>query len=288
MQKIVLESFARIGDVVVMMMDKEVRDWVGSKELPDGTLGTVIGFYRYKVVVERNRCRKDRIHGVYECNGVPIVKWENGKTGKISPHYIAIDDVLLEERRKDTKYKEAFETPHYISPLPSLPFCEHDIVELNEPIFGNSTMAKICRIDYLNVGEFCDDGVTPYPIYTIRPCDASGPTTSIRESDIRKLCKRGLYWQWEHDKENMVFENIRQEVEFYVSIGYGVEMRNPKNNLYSWNIEEAEQAIKDETIASISVVNGFFGNGPSIVCYTFPDLPDFEKRLRTEYQFQSA
>lgn len=285
MEKLILSSHARIGDRVTMQMDDESRGWAGKGEEPNGTEGVIIGFHRYISYTSRNEVRKDKPSGKYEGNSVPIVKWDNGRTQIISPHYIAIPKEIYNERRGSSSYKEAFDTPLYLGPLPSLPFYEDDVLELKESIFNDSYLVRVRRIDYNNVDTFCTDNVTPYPIYTVSPVDHSGPTTSIRESDVGRIEKRGLYWMWENDKENIKFDSLKEEANFYRSIGYAEEMRNPKSGNYAWSIEEAEEALRNKTIASISVSNNFFSHGSRPVCYTYPEFPVLEARLRAAYQF---
>lgn len=285
MERLILNSHAHIGDRITMQMDDESRGWVGKGEEPNGTEGVIIGFYRYISYTSRNEVRKDKPAGKYEGNGAPIVKWDNGKTQIISPHYIAIPKEIYNERRGSSNYKEAFDTPLYLGPLPSLPFYEDDVLALKEKIFGDSQLVRVRRIDYNHSNTFCDDGITPYPIYTVSPVDHSGPTTNIREEDVLQRVNCGLYWMWENDKDNIKFDSIKQEANFYRSIGYAEEMRNPRSGFYDWTIEEAEEALRNKTIAGVSVHGGFFGSGPSLVCYTYPELPELEERLRAAYQF---
>lgn len=66
----------RVGDRVVMQMDKEARSW-GRKGPEDGTEGTIIG--KYRATVHRLRYGIDTSFwkpGVYEQDGVAIVHWD--------------------------------------------------------------------------------------------------------------------------------------------------------------------------------------------------------------------
>jgi hypothetical protein len=47
MKNIILNHLVHIGDRVVMNMNSEARS-CGRKGVPDGTVGTVVGVYRYK------------------------------------------------------------------------------------------------------------------------------------------------------------------------------------------------------------------------------------------------
>ena len=105
-----------------MKMDLESRGW-GPKDLtPDGTEGVVVGYHRYHRYYGRDHGIFGFKSGLYEGNGATIVRWDNGKVERISTHHVCpIDQSVLDIRRTDDAYREAFETKMFLKDLCLIP-----------------------------------------------------------------------------------------------------------------------------------------------------------------------
>jgi len=284
-ETIVLEAFLHIGDRIVAQNSKSTLEY-RQADKPDGTMGTVIGFYRYQTAYGPNQIRENIQPGIYEGNGVSYVRWDDGTTGRLNCHDACfVDESLNETRRADTAYREAFNTLYRVGELPELRYMIGNVIntKVRRGIGGDfkQIIGKITSIDYLRAKEFCDDGVTPYPIYTVNFED-EGYSQSLRESEIYAVIDHGNYWAWNNDKTKLRFKDIREEASFYISIGMSEQLRNPRTGDYSWSIEEALTAIKEGTGDVISTTGSFFGSNPFPIVFRFIGLPDLSQRLQTK------
>lgn len=278
-QTFVLDSYARIGDRVAILIDQETRGWTSGqyKHLPDGKEGVIIGFNRNIRYVNRNQVYKDK-PGVYMSNGSSIVKWNDGGNNNMSAHHIGpVDQLVIEERRKDTAYKEAFDTNTYIKPLPVIEYYEGDTVRI---ITEEVKDVVITGIDYYRIGEFCNDGITPMPIYDVKAAGTdSGPMTRVRETDIVELVARGNYWKLEHGQP-LEFNDIQDKIHFYYSIGECIQLKSPVSGNYSWSIADIIKGVEDKTIAFIKMSPALFGATPRPLAYSIPGYPEIEEEAR--------
>lgn len=94
-------------------------------------------------------------------------------------------------------------------------------------------------------------------LYDISDDFGCGWYTSVRE-DMATLIERGNVWKYYHN-EPMTFKDIEEEANFYKLLGLYDEVRNPRNNKYSWSLEEILDAIKEGYVDALSVSNGFMG-----------------------------
>lgn len=282
---IVLERFLRIGDRVVMTMDKEARGW-GRPGAADGTHGTVIGFHRYETHVPRVGGFGKK-PGVYMCNGAGVVAWDTGQhdtPGAGDLVWLIDHDKLSEERRKDKAWNDAFETNQFISDLPNLPFWEHDIVrdKTGRVQMGNRTdgLLRIMSIEYHNLNSKRDDG-SPMPIYNVEaPEGRSGYTWT--DNDHLELVERGNVWKWFNgERANIKWKDLHEEAGFHKWLGACDEIRNPRTSYYTWELQDILGGLNDGLIDAPSVSQGFFGAGPSTHCYKFHDR-DLGERVRAK------
>lgn len=280
-EAVILTSFLHIGDRVRMQMSADTKAFQ-KEEVPDGTEGTVVGFYRYLTAYGPNDSWMKYQPGIYEGNGVEIIQWDNGISSRPSCHDIVfVDESLKPIRQQDVAYREAFETKVRIADLPKLPYMVGNIIRVDNSRSLNDTgLAEICRIDYLKHADKCSDNATPYPIYGIKPVDADGPTTSINQDDIIGLVEKGNYWAWENDKSKLRFKDIQEEAAFYASLGMFEYLRCPSTGNYRWPINEAIKAIHEGQGDVIKMTGGLFGSSPFPALYKFIDLPDLSRRLR--------
>lgn len=291
-QTYVLDSYVRIGDRVAVLIDRETRAWRNKQyeHLPDGKEGVVIGFNRYKKYVNRNQVFKDK-PGEYMSNGLAIVKWDDGGNDSMSAHHIGpMYQGVIESRRDDKAYKEAFDTDTYMKPLPELPYWEGDIVRTNECIFNrfgeDQENLVITGIDYYRIGDFCNDGITPMPIYHVRIAGIKdSPMMMIRERDIVELVERGNYWKLEHGEE-LSFKDINEKLNFYGSIGETEQVRNPKTDTYRWTMEDIVEAVEAKTIDFCLVSSNVFGTTPMLNAYRIPNHPDVAEEARSHFQIK--
>lgn len=270
----IIESRLRVGDEVVMCMDKESRGW-GAIGVADGTKGKVVGFYRYDNYVGRND-RAIYKPGVYEGNGVPIVQWDDGVTENVSAHNLYLNEALLIERDKDDAYKQKFEEMDFIGELPITTYIEGNVVRTIDGLF------EIAMVDYRNLDFKYEDGSSDYPIYRVHRIDAHFYSTFLRESEILELVDKGNYWAWDNDKTQLKFRDLKHEAGFYTSLGFAKQMINPRTGNYKWELDEILTAIKEGVVDSISVSRVLFGCNPCPLAYAFPDLPELGARLRAE------
>ena len=278
--RLILTGLARIGDRVVMAVPSTDKGWAHHK-VPNGTEGTVIGFKRVTTFEGRVGVYKDP-PGKYEMNGSAVVRWDNGVFDTPSTH----DLVLLTRRFRNSNASiEAFDTKELIGPLPDLPIWEHDVVRVKDDAkriaaWDSDLELIVASIDYHRIGEFCDDGKTPVPLYSIEPSSRNRGSVMYREQDL-ELVKRGNVWWWTHDKTKLSFADLKEECAFHKTIGMAVEVKNPYTGYYTWNEDHIRLAAADKVIDVVNVSRGMFGTGPRANAYKFTD-PDLSARANAE------
>lgn len=263
-----LTKLLQIGDEVVFKVDPERRAWTDTyKDVPDGTKGIVCGFY--DAVIYESRVPV-LVHqpGVYHRKGAVSV-WL--RDGRIVPGDWSIEMVDKDqEKRRDAALRGAdgvLRTEQVrLGDLPETKFWEQDKVHVRFPHDGSEHEMIIGRIDYYHMHKRRDDG-SPWPFYDVRYME--GGQTSAEESWI-ELVERGNVWKY-HNNQLLAFADLKEEASFFQLVGQTEEMRNPKNNLYSWTKEEVLDAIKNGTVHGFSVSSGFFGSGPHINAQRFKD-----------------
>jgi len=72
-EKIISNTFMRIGDEVEIQIDDERRAYGNCTKLPNGTRGKIVGFR--EVISYKSRVNGFRKPGVYHSNGMPRVKF---------------------------------------------------------------------------------------------------------------------------------------------------------------------------------------------------------------------
>lgn len=282
---IVLDRYLRIGDRVVMQMDKEARNW-GRKGVPDGTCGTVIGFNRYERYVPRIG-GFGRPPGRYMCNGVGIVAWDTGSAdtpGAGDLRWAENPHDLDRVRRTDKMWNDAFETNQFMEPLPDLPFWEHDIVrdKTGRLKMGNRDdhLLRISTIEYHHLHDKRDDG-SPMPIYNVEAPEGRSGYTWTNTSDL-ELVERGNVWKWFNGERAAIkWKDLREEAGFHRLLGAADEVRNPRTTYFTWDQADVLSGLQEGLIDAPAVSAGFFGAGPTVHCYRFHDR-DLGERVRAE------
>lgn len=265
MKHIILGKFTRLGDRVVMQMDKEARA-CGRPGPQDGTLGTVVGITRYKISHGHNALYPDTnpVTGIYEGNGAIYVKWDNGEAETVSCHDICfVDEKLNELRQQDTAYNEAFDTEVKVSDLPKLPYIEGATV-----ILHTGETVSIKKIDYP-----IDTSYDPTKkIYYVNILSGQYVAASayVSDEDIKKVLSHGNYFEWYYgDKANLKFKDISEEVHFYQTIGKLVQVRNSKTGYYTFTVKEFLEAIKKGEGHAVRMSGGLFGATPEPTLWKF-------------------
>lgn len=261
-----LTELLQIGDEVVFKVDPERRAWTNIyKDVPDGTKGIVCGFY--DAVIYESRVQVFVYQpGVYHRKGAVSV-WL--RDGRIVPGDWSIKMVDEDqEKRRDAALRGAdgvLRTEQVrLGDLPETKFWEQDKVRVRFPRDGSEHEMVVGRIDYYHMHKCRDDG-SPWPFYDVRFME--GGQTSAEESWI-ELIERGNVWKY-HNNQPLLFADLKEESSFFQLVGQTEEMRNPKNNLYSWTKKEVLDAIKNGTVHGFSVSSGFFGSGPHIYALRF-------------------
>lgn len=277
---IYVTAFLHIGDRVEMRMDPEARGW-GRKGVPDGTQGTVVGFYRYTDYFPRVH-GFGRTPGVYTRNGAAVIAWDDGSSAHEGGMDICwVGNVNKKERFDDSVYREAFEKPAYVGPLPELPFWEGDLVEVvseRGSVWDDTNRVRIERINYHHLNEKCNDGVTEYPIWNVGHPEGNHGTTAYNTQSL-KLVERGDFWKWFNGKRDEIkFKTLEDEIAFHFALGKVKEIRRPGGN-YHWP-KDAVLAGAEAGLIDVLKGSGFF-NTTSIFGYKLEDV-DLGNRARAK------
>lgn len=279
-----LHEMLQVNDRVYMKMDPEARSW-GREGVPDGTQGTVIG--KERITRYYSRIGIDApYHGVWEQDGVAIVKWDTGEEGPTDGYSIylvdPIADAAARERHSNFMHLPYFEAQRIhrnavrISDLPETPFYEYDVVQ-------PGSHARLDDRELMRVRSIMYTWVTdkqPAMVYQVDGLDRQGnPTwcTYLREYEL-ELVERGNVYKHYHNQP-LTFKDLREEAEFAALLQKRDELRNPKYGNYKWTKEDALEAIRTGVGDSMSL-GGLFGV-PSISVYRFHDR-DLGERVRKE------
>lgn len=255
----------QIGDKVVFNVDPEYRAWTNDyQDVPDGTEGVVCGFY--DAVIYESRIPVFTHHpGVYHRRGAASV-WLSD--GRIVPGGWSIEMVDKdEEKRRDIALRDADGVRHTeqvrLGDLPDTKFWEQDRVCVRFPNseWGEQKMI-ISHIDYYYMHSCRCDG-SPFPFYGVR--FMKGGQTSAEELWI-ELIERGNVWKY-YNNQPLSFADLKEEADFFRLVGQTREVRNPKNDRYSWTKDEVLAAIRDGAVHGFSLL----GSGPYLSAWRFND-----------------
>ncbi len=285
-----LESILRAGDRVRMKMDSEARSY-GRKGVTDGTLGTVTGRKRVEGIIENRYPLYSREPGIYARDTVILVTWDKYPKG-VDPtdqEYNCVSAISLEPA--DTFYKEyqaryakewAVRLPNgelnpnfdtikerdrldnleRIGDLPETKFWELDIV---------SWKGKRYRIHSISYNGW---GPEKRHCYSMEEVDENNVykrngSLTVEPRELI-LIERGNVWREGHG-EPLVFHSLEEEIRFAINMGRANEVRNPKNDLYSWSLEEVLQAIRDDIVDGFTGSTGLFSDQKRLSARRFED-----------------
>lgn len=278
-----VDSLLKVGDRVIMNMSEDSRGWLGTEYPPNGTLGTFKGRTRYQTYRERyGSSMMFHVPGIYELDGAAIIEWDNGST--------AVDGwshEMLDKAEYNRRFEEYHADPNKWQPdfrcnairvgdLPELKFMETDIVRVQ----GITDYFIIDGIQYHWYKPEDDRGWC----YNASWVNENGwpmnrGHTYLHDSEL-ELVKRGNVWR-ELNNEPLEFRDIKHEAVYEKNRGRCIQIRNPANNLYKWELDEALQAIRQGYASCLIMGNGLF-NGKELITVWKYDKLDLHERLRKE------
>ncbi len=104
----------------------------------------------------------------------------------------------------------------------------------------------ISWICYDSMHKHHDDG-SPGSFYTVQ-CK-EGFKTSVKESQI-KLIERGNVWKY-YNNQPLSFINLREEIDFFYSLGQARLVLNPRTSYDLWPRAEVISALKKGTVHGV-------------------------------------
>lgn len=250
----------RIGDKVVIEIPKENREW-GFNPVPDGTVAEITGFSEIHYGRLNNFGRES---GVYENRSWVDLKLDSGETLNLSTCFVELQDKEQLNARKKIRKALMDQDPDFLSKektrlrdLPDTIFWEGDFVKFrpgSKLATDHPEGLQIVGINYEYIGQICDDGVTPMPLYRVSEGLKGGWHMSVGELDL-VFVERGPVWKLAHD-EPVEFDSLEDEANLANMMGRTKELRNPKSGLYSWTKDEVLAAIADGYAHGFSVSSG--------------------------------
>ena len=282
-ENIVLSEFTRIGDRVIMDMSPDTRGWSSRKYAEDGTRGTVIGYTGYVSYEGYNEPYYKP--GKYHRWGQPVILWD----GSLDPcpvdaMHLSFEDRALKELRMKDPANATVKASIYLSELPDVGYMPGDVVRVNRYHWDseNGDHVRIKRINYHHLYEKRDNG-SPMPIFDAGYAYADSGYTFYGLSDIVELIERGNYYHWfKGNKADLKFKDLRNEADFYYSIGMVKEVRNEKTRRYTWSLEAALEALINNEADMLMMSPSMFMGKPALRVSRVVDHPDLAERLRTE------
>jgi hypothetical protein len=265
-----IDNLILIGDIVTLSIDPESRAW-GCNPYPDGTVATVIGFGESTWGRVGNCGLKP---GTHLCRSAVKCRLEDGRVETASSVNVELQDSEEYARRKaGYKYDpDKDRNADWLRDLPETAFWEGDVVRFKNPCkdvrFGevHPTKRVIQRVNYHHMTQTCNDG-SPYPFYDVSDSLNGGWHCSAKEQDL-ELVERGNVWKHFYG-EPLTFADLKEEANFFTSLGHTTEVRNPANGLYKWTLEEVLQGIRDGIVHGFTMGGGWFGSAPSICATRF-------------------
>lgn len=282
-----LSSQLRVGDRVVMQMDKEARVG-GRRSVADGTEGTVLSKTRMLSYQERigYLCRKQ---GVYEQDGMAVVSWDNGVTENSDGYSIFLIDKQEAGRRYKEEYASLLKEDNYndlqnklvnrsyVGPLPDTKFWEGDEVWVQQQT-AKERLTYTWVIQSIQYYMGCDERGYCYDVgaYT-----DEGLVFSQMHRDIdMQLVKRGAIYNHYHNLP-VTFSSLGEEINFEFLLDRAREVRNPETRNFSWTMDEVIAAVKAGIVDGFNVAQGFFGAPPRIRAQRFENR-DLGERVRAK------
>ena len=255
-----------INDRVKIIVPKENREW-GYNPCPDNSEGIIQSFS--EITTSRVNCYPVHPPGVYENRYWMNIKLDSGELINIGEHCVREIDPLIDKR----PYIEG----KFLRPLPDLFLWEGDIVTTNPGGWlSRYSELMIVNIEYDHISWVRDDG-SMFPIYLVSESFDFGWHTCLDKNQLT-FVRRGNVWKFYHN-EPIVWDSLEDECNFHMRIGKTEEVRNPKNSLYIWELDDALDAIEDGTVDGFKM-GGFFSI-KKIRAHKFLD-PELGSRVRKD------
>lgn len=193
--------------------------------------GQSVQVISYSTIYYGRTCSFDK-GGVYENDQYVVVENAKGQRTQMSTSNLSAIDGISEMMARRPKENRR------LGDLPDTKFWEMDTVKDEE-----GEIVKVQHIWYDQIGEFCNDGVTPMSIYA---CGLDGNGVTYRRESSLSLVERGNVWKRAHG-EDMSFMSTRDEIDFYILVGDAKEMPNPRleTGRYHWTKTAALESIRD-------------------------------------------
>jgi hypothetical protein len=282
----------RVGDRVQFRIDSKGDYYKGKGDPTDKMMGTVVSFTRFIDYSSRfgSVVRKP---GVYELNGQMMVQWDDGTITQPNQWNVHMLDeqeekaryALRREETTDSNWDDVdakYEQRVYIGDLPESRAWEQDFVKVDCSRFNDHSdrYGIIQSIDY----DFQYADGQKVIKYTYRMCDEAGNelggSTYADESEIT-IIKRGNVYKY-YNGEPLQFKDLNEESYFFMLIGMTTEVRNPANQLFSWDLPEVLAAIRNDIVDGFNISNNPFNpSTTSIKALRFNDR-DLGKRVQEQ------
>lgn len=297
-----LENVAFEGMKVIMKMDKESRGW-GRQGPPNGTVGVLISRKRIQQYSENfGHDMYFREPGIYEMDGPWLVKMDKPYPGNLEYQGILTDIYVgtgdFEVHPDDLKAYTKRADDLWYDPVirnKTISWSEQEVILQNKIKVSDLPETKCWLLDTVilkedrgygdeeykfvvsNIDRYYDIDEQSYTITAYNDKGNSCFSTSVRDSGIKEII-RGNVWKYYHN-EKLVFENLSEEAAFFKGMGQARDIRNPKDNLYSWTLEEFLEAVKNDLVDCMS--NDFIPltDKRSINAYRYTDR-NLGERLR--------
>lgn len=261
----------QVGDKVTITIPAENREW-GYNPCPDGTVATIISFSEMAWGRTYNCGMRP---GIHLNRAWANLRLEDGQeilenTGRLT--LLALPEEI--EQRSQAFYSVPEDhNAGFLRELPETPFWEGDLVRVD--FQGALRDLVVQRIDYDCLDRLCNNG-SPYPCYALS--DESHGWSVGYPINKMTLVERGKVWRYYH-YEHLTFRNLREEFNFFASLGHTSEVQNPATGFYKWTKEEVLQAIREGLVHGFRM-DGLFGE-PSISALWFRD-EELGKRVAAE------
>lgn len=289
---IALDGFIQAGDRVVI---DSIPEYSSHPDLPVGTVLICRGHTQYHTEVDFGWIRKHRPRGRYLKFGVALYEVANSE--KDFPQYhrryityfahnLVFEDQTLDPQktRRDTFEWSMYNDGVRVSDLPETAFVYGDRVR-----FVDDQTRFECENFSHGVVQPVTYGLheNPNVLYDIH-CYfnnedggiSSGYTHSYIDGSLLVLEERGNYYHYLHDPSKIAFTDLNERAMFYTDLGERKVVRNPRNELYMWTLDEALLHIREGKGAALHVSSGLFGAPTHLLVYSFPGMPELEAELR--------
>jgi hypothetical protein len=293
MSRIYLDQYLRTGDRVIANRTREARAH-GVGDVPDGTIGTVVGFTTFVDYVGRVHTGGRR-PGRYLRNGAAIVRWDSGAestpgAGAIS--WLDQTDALEHSRRTDIVWSNAYERHVFLGDLPASTLCyEHDIALIKDPEMQRHLGCKFLIVDRIewrvDDPENSEVSSAMYTCLVAAPDEAPipgitrGSTVYMNENEI-ELHTRGNVYHW-FNREPLVFRSglLSEEISLHNALGQRQQIRNLRDGCYLWPLKAAVEAAQRGWIDGATTFS-LGTSDPSVNAYRYFDR-SLGERIRADF-----